>query len=186
MKDEEWGRGRRPAINVNWTQAIGYAKWLSDKTGKPYRLLSEAEWEYAARAGSELARFWGSSPGRACEYANLYDVTGKAKYKFTWEAFTCDDGYPATAPVGAFKPNAFGLYDMLGNVWEWVEDCYYGTYDGAPANGQVWSTGECSRRVVRGGSWDLRPALVRSAKRGRAEPSGRYFNLGFRVARTLP
>ena len=146
VDDQEWGRGRRPVINVDWKQAIGYAKWLADKTGKKYRLLSEAEWEYAARAGSEQAWFWGSSPERACEYANVYDVTGKAKLKLSWEAFTCDDRYSDTAPVGSFKPNAFGLHDMLGNVTEWVEDCYNGTYDAAPSNGRVWSWGNCSAR----------------------------------------
>ena len=186
VDDRGWGRGRRPVINVDWTQAIGYAKWLADKTGKKYRLLSEAEWEYAARAGSEQAWFWGSSPERACEYANVYDVTAKAKRKFGWEAFPCDDGSPDIARVGSFKSNAFGLHDMAGNVWEWVEDCYNGTYDAVPTNGQAWSKGDCSRRVLRGGSWFNYPPSVRSAIRDRNDPSERNDILGFRVARTLP
>ena len=186
VNDEEWGRGRRPVINVNWTQAIGYAKWLSDKTGKPYRLLSEAEWEYAARAGSEQAWFWGSSPERACEYANVYDVTGKAKLKLSWEAFTCDDRYSDTAPVGSFKPNAFGLHDMLGNVTEWVEDCYNGTYDAAPSNGRVWSWGNCSWHGVRGGGRAKGPRDMRAADRGWNLQGSRYNFVGFRVARMLP
>jgi formylglycine-generating enzyme required for sulfatase activity len=190
--DEGWGQGRRPVIHVNYDQAVGYAEWLSDKTGKKYRLLSEAEWEYAARGGSDKAQFWGSSPDRACQFANAYDVQGKARYDFAkkhnmdWPNFSCDDGYPDTAPVGSFKPNAFGLYDMLGNVWEWVEDCYNKSYDGAPTDGRTWATGDCSRRVFRGGSWYSKPARVRSAERSGFEPTVRNFNVGFRVARTLP
>ena len=185
-KDEGWGQGRRPVIHVNYEQAAGYAEWLSDKTGKKYRLLSEAEWEYAARAGSDKARFWGSSPDRACQFANVYDVTGKAKHGFSWENFTCDDGHAVTAPVGSYKPNAFGLHDMLGNVWEWVEDCWNGGYQGAPTNGSAWSSGDCSRRVIRGGSWDSVPARVRSANRNWFEPARRGNFLGYRIARTLP
>jgi formylglycine-generating enzyme required for sulfatase activity len=185
-KDEGYGRDRRPVIHVNYEQAVGYAEWLSEKTGRKYRLLSEAEWEYAARAGSDKARFWGSGTDRACQFANVYDTTGKAKREYPWENFGCDDGYAVTAPAGSFKPNAFGLYDMLGNVSEWVEDCWNQSYAGAPADGRVWASGDCSRRVSRGGSWYSTPALVRSAKRDRYEPSARNDNLGFRVARTLP
>ncbi len=185
-KDEGWGRERRPVINVNYEQAVGYAEWLSKKTGKKYRLLSEAEWEYAARAGSDIARFWGSGTDRACEFANVYDATSKAVFNAPWENFRCDDGYANTAPAGPFKPNAFGLYDMLGNVREWVEDCWNDSYASAPADGRVWTTGDCSRRVFRGGGWSSRPAGVRSAIRYGFAPAGRYNNLGFRVARTLP
>ena len=185
-KDEGWGRDRRPVINVNYEQAVGYAEWLAEKTGKKYRLLSEAEWEYAARAGSDKARFWGSGPDRACQFANVYDVTGKAKHNYEWANFGCDDKYAYTAPVGSFAPNAFGLHDMLGNVWEWVEDCWNGSYAGAPADGRVWSEGDCSRRVNRGGSCGSGPPNVRSASRYGGGPSERDINLGFRVARTLP
>ncbi len=141
---------------------MGYAEWLAEKTGKKYRLLSEAEWEYAARAGSDKARFWGSSPDRACQFGNVGDYSAKKKHP-DWEIHECDDGYAETAPVSSFKPNAFGLYDMLGNVWEWVEDCYNANYDGAPNDGRAWATGDCSRRVIRGGSWNNSPAIVRSA-----------------------
>lgn len=186
VEDEGWGRERRPVINVAYEQAVSYAEWLSEKTGKRYRLLSEAEWEYAARAGSDKARFWGSGPDRACQFANVYDVTGKAEHNFNWENFGCDDKYANTAPVGSFAPNAFGLHDMLGNVWEWVEDCGNDSYTGAPADGSVWSDGDCSRRVNRGGSWNMIPPSVRSANRFRFPPSARGSILGFRVARTLP
>ncbi|MFN0315377.1 MAG: formylglycine-generating enzyme family protein [Burkholderiales bacterium] len=173
--DSGWGRGKRPVINVNYDQALGYTEWLSEQTGQPYRLLSEAEWEYAARAKTDMARHWGNSASQACRFANVDDKT-----------HGCNDGYVNTAPVGSYTQNAFGLHDMLGNVWEWVEDCWNGNYSGAPADGRVWATGDCSRRVFRGGSWDNRPANVRSAVRYGFEPSGRYYYLGFRVARTLP
>lgn len=186
LDDSGFGRGSRPVINVSYDQAVGYTEWLSDKTGKKYRLLSEAEWEYAARAGSDRSRYWGSAPDRACQFANVNDQTSKRVNNFSWEGFDCDDGYAKTAPVGQFKPNAFGLYDMLGNVWEWVEDCYNASYEGAPSDGSAWSTGDCSRRVRRGGSWIIIPAVVRSAKRNRSVPSKRDDDLGFRVARTLP
>ena len=187
--DENWGHGRRPVINVNYEQAIGYAEWLSERTGKKYRLLSEAEWEYAARGGSEKPRFWGTSSDRACEFANVANpsTTSESWWKKEWVPHSCEDGFRAqTAPVGNYKPNGFGLHDMLGNVWEWVEDCYNKTYDGAPTDGRVWATGDCSLRVARGGGWRDRPAFVRSAGRVRCQPAERYDVLGFRVARTLP
>ena len=184
--DSGFGRGRRPVINVNYERATGYAEWLAEKTGKKYRLLSEAEWEYATRGGSDKSRFWGSSADRACGFANVNDQTSLRVNKFDWESFPCDDGYAKTAPVGTFKPNAFGLYDMMGNVWEWVEDCYNKTYEGAPTNGSAWGMGDCSLRVNRGGSWSFFPSLVRSARRNGFQPSKRNNNLGFRVARTLP
>jgi formylglycine-generating enzyme required for sulfatase activity len=121
------GRGRRPVIRVSYEQAIGYTEWLSKKTGKPYRLLSEAEWEYAARAGSQAARFWGAVANRPCEFENGADAALERQkpegWKDEWGLHACDDGQARTAPVGAFKPNAFGLHDMLGNLSEWVEDC---------------------------------------------------------------
>ena len=174
-KDEGWGQGKRPVINVSHEQATGYVEWLADKTKKPYRLLTEAEWEYAARGGSDKARFWGTSPDRACEFANVDDA-----------AFGCNDGYKNTAPVGSFKPNPFGLHDMLGNVWEWVQDCWNANYEGAPTDGSAWMRGDCSRRVGRGGDWNGYFANVRSAGRIRNGPAFRYNYLGFRVARPLP
>lgn len=188
-EDSGWGRGRRPVINVNYEQAVGYAEWLSDKTGRKYRLLSESEWEYAARAGSEKPRFWGTSSDRACEFANVANpsTTSESWWKKKWIPHSCEDGYPAqTAPVGKFKANAFGLHDMLGNVWEWVEDCYNQSYDGAPNDGRTWATGDCSLRVIRGGSWSYKPALARSAERSGIQPAERGSYLGFRIARTLP
>ena len=179
-------RANEPALCVSWEDAQAYVRWLSQQSGKTYRLLSEAQWEYAARAGSDEARFWGSGTDRACQFANVYDATGKAKHNFRYENFGCDDGYAVTAPAGSFKPNAFGLYDMLGNVSEWVEDCWNDSYASTPADGRVWATGDCSRRVIRGGGWDYIPQFVRSADRNWYAPGFRDVNLGFRVARTLP
>ncbi len=197
VKDEGWGRGRRPVINLDWEQALGYTEWLSQKTGKRYRLPSEAEWEYAARAGSEKARFWGTTTDRACQFANVYDQSGEKEHHWQSEGrkwsdgtrvtiFDCDDGYPNTAPVGSFQPNGFGLYDILGNVWEWTEDCSNSSYAGAPVDGSPWRTGDCGKRVDRGGGWNYSPQFVRSAFRFRGTASNRYGDLGFRVARTLP
>jgi formylglycine-generating enzyme required for sulfatase activity len=184
VSDENWGRGPRPVVNVSWNDAKGYVAWLAKKTGKPYRLLTEAEWEYAARAGTSTSRYWGNGKPEACQYANVADRTAKKKFK-DWTIFDCDDGYAESAPVGAFRPNAFGLYDMLGNVWEWVEDCWHDSYIDAPADGSAWVTKDCGSRVVRGGGWDYEPQVVRSANRGGNLPEFRYINLGFRVARTL-
>lgn len=196
-KDEGWGRGRRPVIHVDWEQAQGFTEWLAEKTGKQYRLPSEAEWEYAARAGSEKARHWGAAPDRACRFANVYDQSGEGKRH--WQrygsmyvdgtaifAFACKDGQADTAPVGSYPPNDFGLHDMLGNVWEWTEDCYNESYSGAPSDGSAWGAGDCGRRVNRGGSWADSPPRVRSAARDGDAVSNRLSSLGFRVARTLP
>ena len=150
--DNGSGRDRRPVINVSYEQALGYVEWLSARTGKKYRLLSEAEWEYAARGGSDYARFWGNATNLACQFANVYDASGKTVQKMDSETFDCDDGYSHTSPVGTFKPNNFGLYDMLGNVFEWVEDCLFLTYAGAPTDGSVRRADE-SRPV-----WELRHA----------------------------
>ena len=169
--DEGWGRGRRPVMNVSWEDARSYVRWLSGKTGKRYRLLSEAEWEYAARAGTRTRYHWGDRVGR--NRANC-DGCGSR-----WD----DD---RTAPVGSFPANGFGLHDVHGNVWEWVEDCRHDDYAGAPLDGSAWTAGgECGRRVLRGGSWFNVPRNLRSAFRYRGSAGFRNFNLGFRVARTL-
>jgi formylglycine-generating enzyme required for sulfatase activity len=168
--DAGWGRGRRPVINVNWYDAMTYVAWLSKKTGKPYRLLTEAEWEYAARAGTQTAYPWGNDIGK--NNANC-DGCGSQ-----WDR-------KQTAPVGSFAANQFGLYDMLGNVFEWVEDCWHDNYKGAPSDGSVWSSADCGRFVVRGGSWLNVPQLLRSAQRLRYSPDYRVNKLGFRVGRTL-
>ena len=166
------GRERLPVRHVSWDDAQAYVLWLSQQTGARYRLLSEAEWEYVARAGSVTARYWGESESGRCRYANGFDVA-------------CSDGYESTAPVGSFAPNAFGLYDMLGNAQEWTQDCWNASYAGAPADGSAWMAGECGRRVLRGGSWGGDPRLLRSASRAGATTDRGDLLDGFRVARTL-
>jgi formylglycine-generating enzyme required for sulfatase activity len=147
--DAGWGRGRRPVTNVSWNDAKGYVAWLSNKTGKTYRLLTEAEYEYATRAGTQTVYPWGYNIGKG--NANCHDCGSQ------WDG-------KQTAPVGSFPANAFGLSDMVGNAMEWTEDCYHDSYNGAPADGSAWTTGgDCSRRVVRGGSWNDFPDILRSA-----------------------
>ena len=169
--DEGWGQGRRPVVNVSWEDAKAYVEWLRRRTGKRYRLLSEAEWEYAARAGTETKYWWGDGVGR--NRANC-DGCGSR-----W-----DDR--ETAPVGSFEANGYGLHDVHGNAWEWVEDCWHDNYDGAPGDGEAWvSGGNCSKRVLRGGSWYDVPRDLRSANRDSYTSGIRSFDLGFRIARTL-
>jgi formylglycine-generating enzyme required for sulfatase activity len=168
--DEGWGRGGRPVINVSWDDAKSYVAWLSTKTGKPYRLLTEAEYEYAARAGAQTEYPWGDDIGRGNANCNRCGSQWDNKQ---------------TAPVGSFAANQFALMDMAGNVWEWVEECYHRGYSDAPADGSAWTGGDCSSLVVRGGSWDVPPASLRSAYRYVYSSSNRRNNLGFRVARTL-
>ena len=184
-EDEGWGRGRRPVISVSWEDAQAYVEWMSSETGEEYRLLSEAEWEYVARAGTQMARHWGASSSGQCGYANGYDRTGDQKHDFPWDPISCSDGHADTAPVGSFEPNAFGLYDVLGNVWEWTDDCWNESYAGAPTDGSPWASGDCTRRVLRGGSWHFRPVILRSANRGWLSAGNRYSSLGFRLARTI-
>ena len=169
-KDRGWGRGRRPVIKVSWDDAKRYVRWLSRKTGKPYRLPSESEWEYAARAGTQTAYSWGDEIG-----VNRANCRGCGSQ---WDG----DG---TAPVGSFGANAWGLHDMHGNVWEWVEDCWNGSYAGAPADGSAWLSGNCDERVLRGGSWNIIPSYLRVANRLGNTSGIRYDLNGFRVARTL-
>jgi formylglycine-generating enzyme required for sulfatase activity len=169
--DQGWGRGRYPVINVSWDDAQQYVAWLSRVTGKAYRLLSEAEYEYATRAGTTTIYPWGDAIGK--DNADCYDCGSK------WDG-------KQTAPVGSFPPNKFGLYDMVGNVWEWTEDCIHSDYDGAPTDGSAWLTGDCSDRVTRAGSWGFGPGGLRSADRsGWAGVDQRTGALGFRIARTL-
>jgi len=164
------GRGNKPVTNVTWDEAKQYAGWLAQLTGQPYRLLTEAEWEYAARAGTTTAYFWGDEVGDG--NANC-DGCGSE-----WDK-------RETSPVGSFKPNAFGLHDMAGNVWQWVQDCYHVDYQGAPTDASAWISGDCGRHVVRGGSWVDGPQFLRSANRLRFSSVFRIRILGFRVARTL-
>ncbi len=183
--DEGWGRGARPVVNVSWEDAKRYTEWLSRKTGHDYRLLSEAEWEYAARANTSTVHPWGGSAHEACGYANVHDQTSKRENKFSWASLNCDDGYAQTAPVGSFEANEFGLYDMLGNVWEWVADCWNGSYENAPTNSTVWRKGDCHRHISRGGSWGNGPKNLRSAGRVRSDAGNRGDNYGFRIAKNL-
>jgi formylglycine-generating enzyme required for sulfatase activity len=166
--DRGWGRGRQPVMNVSWDDAQQYVAWLSRKTGKSYRLLSEAEWEYAAQAGS-------GREAAVTRGANQANCDG------------CGSGWDGrqTAPVGSFAANAFGLHDMLGNVWEWTADCWNQSQVGAPADGSARQGGDCSRRVLRGGSWSYIPEFTRSANRDRIHLGLRLDLGGFRVARTL-
>jgi formylglycine-generating enzyme required for sulfatase activity len=170
VRDTMGGSGERPLINVTWKEARSYVQWLSRMTGKDYRLLTEAEYEYATRAGTQTAYPWGDDIGT--KNANCRGCSSQ------WDG-------KQVAPVGSFGPNGFGLYDMVGNVWEWVEDCYHYRYDDAPQDGSAWRTGDCSNRVVRGGSWDSNPQSLRSANRDGNTPGDRSNNLGFRVGRTL-
>lgn len=183
--DNGRGRDRRPVINVGWKDARSYVRWLSRKTGKHYRLLSEAEWEYAARAGSRTSRHWGDRVSAQCKFANGRDKSSE-RFLSTWTGANCRDRFVFSAPAGKYKPNEFGLFDMLGNVWEWVEDCWHGSYAGAPVDGSAWATGGgCGRRVVRGGSYGSQPEKLRSAHRSRTKNSERKANVGFRVVRSL-
>ncbi len=184
--DSDFGRGKRPVINVSWEDAGRYARWLAKKTGKPYRLPTEAEWEYAARAGAGRDRFFGIPLKSVCEHANLYDLAGKAAHEYEWEHVPCRDGYTETAPVGKFKPNAFGLHDMLGNVWEWTEDCMSAKWRGVRNDTGALIEGDCSMRAFRGGSWLNHPGYyIRFSDRYKFLGT-RHSDLGFRVARDLP
>jgi len=168
---DRWGRERMPVINVSWVDIKQYVSWLSHLTGKEYRLPTEAEWEYAARAGVNTRYSWGDDLGMG--NANC-DGCGSQ-----WDL-------QQTAPVGSFKPNRAGLYDMHGNVWEWVEDSWHENYDVAPTDGSAWVRGgDPSFRVVRGGSWRNESELVRAAVRFRRNANVRFDTLGFRVARTI-
>ena len=172
-------------INVSWNDAKAYVGWLSRQTDRAYRLASESEWEYAARAETRAPRYWGDDAGDACGYANVHDRKSKSVNGFSWTHHECDDGYAKTAPVGSFRANAFGLHDMLGNVWEWVEDCWNESYAEAPGDGgEAWTTGDCRRRVLRGGAWYDRPRNVRAADRFWNGSGNRGNVVGFRVART--
>lgn len=172
--DAGWGRGRQPVINVSWDDAHGFTEWLSKKTGKAYRLLTEAEREYVARAGTTTPFWWGSRiTTKQANFNGTFTYTGEEK------GIQRD----RTLPVDAFDANPWGLYQVAGNIWEWVEDCYHDSYDGAPTNGSAWLTGDCSRRSLRGGSWGSQPRNLRSAARykGLTDLRDRYY--GFRVAR---
>ncbi|MEO1610548.1 MAG: formylglycine-generating enzyme family protein [Pseudomonadota bacterium] len=163
--DASWGRGRRSVMNVSWNDVQEFIAWLNSKVeGSPYRLLTEAEWEYAARAGTTTAYFWGDQ----------------------FDSSRANNNGSQTVLVGSYEPNAFGLYDMHGNVWEWVQDCYIDNYRDAPTDGSARVTSDCVSRVLRGGSWSSDPRYLRSANRGWISAADGPDGGGFRVARTLP
>jgi formylglycine-generating enzyme required for sulfatase activity len=174
--DADWGRDKRPAIYVSWDDAKIYLEWLSRKTGKHYRLLSESEREYVTRAGTTTPFWFGSSisPQQANYDGNLAYNNGAR-----------GENRQRTLPVDSFQPNPWGLYQVHGNVWEWTEDCWNGNYNGAPTDGSAWTSGNCSRRVLRGGSWLFSAKLLRSADRFMIASANRLNVIGFRVARTL-
>jgi formylglycine-generating enzyme required for sulfatase activity len=171
--DQGWGRGRRPVINVSWTDALSYISWLQRRTGRKYHLLSEAQWEYAARAGTTTP----FSTGRTI-------TTGQANFDGNYSS-PKGQYRQSTVAVGALGANAFGLHEMHGNTSEWTEDCWNGSFAGAPSDGSAWTSGECGRRVLRGGCWSGVPSELRSAHRGWNDPGVRAGCFGFRVARTL-
>ncbi|MGB5677770.1 MAG: SUMF1/EgtB/PvdO family nonheme iron enzyme [Gammaproteobacteria bacterium] len=174
--DKGYRRGRRPVVDVSWEDAIAYAEWLSEQTGMRYRLPTEAEWEYAARGGTETLYWWGN------------DVQQDGKVWANCNGCGTNEWSRRPAPVGSFQPNAFGVHDTAGNVWEWVQDCWHWSYEGAPDDGSVWEASEgvdCNKRVFRGGSWHGTPRELRSAHRARNRPGTSALVLGFRLARDV-
>ena len=166
----DWGRGRNPVMNVTWDDAAAYAKWLSEQTGRKYRLPSEAEWEFAARGGKDTPFWWGGTAGE--NRANCKGCGSK------WDK-------KKAAPAGSFAANPYGLFDTAGNVWEWCIDTWHDSYTGAPADGSSWLGGDDTRRVQRGGSFGSKVRYIRSSARGRGAADGQYVYLGFRVLREL-
>jgi formylglycine-generating enzyme required for sulfatase activity len=175
-----------PVTCVSFADAQAYVQWLARETGERYRLPSETEWEYAARAGSATLRPWGDSPEEGCGDANTYDLVADAAYRLGWPNSGCRDGFADLAPVGRFSANAFGLHDVIGNVREWVQDCATGSFAGRPRDARAWEwLGGCRNRVQRGGSWLTPPAESRSAFRSEAPAGERTDDAGFRIARDL-
>jgi formylglycine-generating enzyme required for sulfatase activity/uncharacterized caspase-like protein len=180
--------GSHPVVCVNWNDAKAYVDWLAGQTGKPYRLLSEAEWEYAARAGSSTRYSYGNDEKDLCRHGNSADQTARSANSTTVRPFaSCRDGFANTSPVGSFTANGFGLFDMQGNAAQWTEDCYHDGYRDAPTDGSAWTSGDCALRSLRGGAWDNSPNGLRVANRfwNVNDTSSRVYDSGLRVARTL-
>ena len=177
-------KDNEPVVCISWVDAQAYVRWLDESSGvKGWRLPTEAEWEYAARAGSTTRRPWGDDEV-SCVFANGTDRTIGPRGRTWTERALCKDGHWFAAPVGSYRPNAWGLHDMLGNVWEWVQDCFL-PYPGAPSDGSAHETDGCRGRVLRGGAWDEPPEVLRSAERFVKGPGHRSANVGLRVARSV-
>jgi formylglycine-generating enzyme required for sulfatase activity len=184
-------RDDEPVVCVSWEDARAYAEWLAAESGKRYRLPSEAEWEYVARGGTSFPRYWGENDSRedltlslACDYANVYDSSAVDALHLPGPNARCSDRAAALAPVAQYKPNAFGVYDIIGNAREWVMDCFTASYAGRPADARAWTwQGGCELKGVRGGSFASRPRDARAPARGAEMAGHRQSDLGFRVAR---
>ena len=184
--------GRDPVVCVSWDDAQAFVFWLNEKIGKQtvnnhqngwhYRLPSEAEWEYAARAGTGTSRYWGDDSSAQCLYANGADLTAKLLFP-NLPAALCDDKFVRTAPVGTFRPNSWGLFDMLGNVFQWVEDCWHHDYFGAPSDGTAWTSRDCRQHTARGGAWVTPPEFITTYGRIKFPPDKRVGDFGFRVVK---
>lgn len=186
-QDPGYGRAPKPnepVVCISWHDASAYVGWLTEVTGHSYRLLSEAEWEYLAREGSPDAYPWGDDTTQACLHGNVYDQAGQHE-GIRAQIAECNDGYASVAPIGQFQANRYGLYDLIGNVWEWVEDCYAMPYPAAPVDGSVQRSLGCDRRSVRGGSWRSDISRQRPTFRGRDPATLRSAIFGLRVAREL-
>jgi formylglycine-generating enzyme required for sulfatase activity len=182
-----------PMSCVKFEDAAAYIQWLATETKQPYRLPSESEWEYAARAGTTWPRPWGAnnsfegvSISLSCDHANVYDTSAQAQHSLPWPYARCNDQFPEVAPVGSFPANAYRLHDMIGNLREWTADCFTASYWGRPADERPWTwSGGCEQRVVRGGGWRSRPTDARPARRQGENVTTAANDLGFRVARDL-
>ncbi len=178
------GKEDHPVVDISWEKAKEYVAWLTKITGKSYRLLSEAEWEYVARGGASTSRYWGDT-AKFCKFSNSGDLSAR---EYFWDLYVtkCHDGQIFSAPVGSYQPNDFGVYDILGNVYEWTEDCWHPDYDRAPVDGSAWVDGdECHIRVLRGGSWFTMPQDLRASFRLWFEKVDGADIFGLRVARNL-
>jgi formylglycine-generating enzyme required for sulfatase activity len=170
----------QPVVNVSWNDAADYAQWLSEKSGRIYRLPTEAEWEYAARGGTSTRNYWGDNSADACRFANVADLKAKSQWP-EWVVSNCDDGYKVSAPVGRFQPNAFGLYDMMGNAWEWTGDWYDAeSYFNSPKENPRGSVSGTDR-IPRGGGWGNASECIRVSDRNGFDPEFRVLFLGFRL-----
>ncbi len=175
-----------PVVCLSWNDARAYADWLSHETGKPYRLPTAAEMEYAIRAGSSTPYPWGSDPEQACQYGNVRDVTANAQFPKWKPGVSCNDGALFTSAVGRYRANAFGLFDTVGNVEVWTEDCGVENYNSAPSDGSAQRSPNCERHTLRGSSWNFPPSEFRSAHREDPPTAGRSFDTSMRVVEDVP